>query len=533
MTEVLEPNTLERWQREPISFITEVLRNPETNRPFDLMPAQREFFKHAFQIDDGHLRYPEQVFGCPKKTGKTATAAMHMLTTTLVFGGRFAEGYCVANDLEQAQGRVFQAVRRLVEASPYLRRDCVIFASRIEFPETGAVILPIGADYTGAAGANPTISSFDELWGYVSERSRRLWDEMVPSPTRKISARLVTTYAGFEGESQLLEELYKRGLQQPTVGTDLRAGEGLLCFWTHDCVAPWQNERWLLDMRRQLRPNQYARMVENRFTSTEAAFITAEMWDAITVEGGIKAYNPMFPIWIGIDASTKRDSTAIVCVSFSKKTGICQLVRHYVFQPSPDAPLDFENTVERTIRELRRHFSIRKIFYDPYQMAATAQRLARENLPMEEFPQTSDRLAAMSQLLYELIRSRQLSVYPDTAMRLAAVRAVAVESSRGLRIDKAKQSHKIDVIIALAMACHAAVSGSGQYGCDFGYHAWSGEPDRDEPQPAEQQQPPASLLCTGDWWRFQQQQQPTASANDRLHGLYGGLDRGFKNSGAF
>jgi hypothetical protein len=32
---------------------------------------------------------------------------MLLLTTTLVFGGRFAEGYAVANDLEQAQGRVF------------------------------------------------------------------------------------------------------------------------------------------------------------------------------------------------------------------------------------------------------------------------------------------------------------------------------------------------------------------------------------------------------------------------------------------
>jgi len=25
----------------------------------------------------------------------------------LLFGGKYAEGYCVANDLEQAQGRVF------------------------------------------------------------------------------------------------------------------------------------------------------------------------------------------------------------------------------------------------------------------------------------------------------------------------------------------------------------------------------------------------------------------------------------------
>jgi hypothetical protein len=117
---------------------------------------------------------------------------------------------------------VFQAIKRIVEKSPHLRREAKISQNRIEFPETGATIQAIASDYAGAAGANPTISSFDELWGYTSERSHRLWDEMIPVPTRKISCRLTTTYAGFEGESELLEGLYKRGLAQPEIGPDLR-----------------------------------------------------------------------------------------------------------------------------------------------------------------------------------------------------------------------------------------------------------------------------------------------------------------------
>ena len=35
---------------------------------------------------------------------------------------------------------------------------------------------------------------------------------MVLVPTRKISVRLTVSYAGYEGESKLLEELYRRGL---------------------------------------------------------------------------------------------------------------------------------------------------------------------------------------------------------------------------------------------------------------------------------------------------------------------------------
>jgi len=90
-------------------------------------------------------------------------------------------------------------------------------------------------------------------------------------------------------------------------------------------------------------------------------------------------------------------------------------------------------------------------------MAATAQRLQRQGVPMQEFPQTVPNLTAASQNLYELIKSRGLSVYPDDDIRLAVQRSVAVETTRGWRIAKEKASHKIDIVVALAMAAHAAV----------------------------------------------------------------------------
>jgi hypothetical protein len=40
--------------------------------------------------------------------------------------------------------------------------------NRISFPEMGATITALASDYAGAAGANPVVSSFDELWGYTS-----------------------------------------------------------------------------------------------------------------------------------------------------------------------------------------------------------------------------------------------------------------------------------------------------------------------------------------------------------------------------
>ena len=338
MGKALDKSALEHWRRDPTSFIEQVLFDPETGEPFRLLPAERTFLEHAFKTNEqGRLLYPEQVYSCPKKSGKTGFAAMHLLATTLLFGGRYGEGYALANDEEQARSRVFQAVRRIVEASPLLAREAKITQNRIEFPETGGVIQTLSADYGSAAGGNPSISSFDELWGYTSERSHRLWDEMIPSPVRKISLRLVTTYAGFEGESELLEKLYRRGLGEPQIGPDLYAGNGLLMFWSHTPVAPWQDEAWIEGQRIALRPHQFLRMIENRFAHSEEIFIDPAWWDACAIARPVVA-DPSMNVWVGVDASTKRDSTGIAVVTWDRATKQARLVWHKIFQPTPKDP---------------------------------------------------------------------------------------------------------------------------------------------------------------------------------------------------
>jgi len=201
---------LDNWRTDPIGFIETQLYDPDTGTPFTLLPAEREFLKHSYKVDaDGRLLYPEQVYACPKKSGKTGFAALHMLCTVLLFGGRRAEGYCLANDEEQAASRVFAAVKAIVTASPLLKDEAKITADKIVFPAfAGATIYTLASNYATAAGSNPAESVFDESWAYTSERSHRLWDEMVPSPVRKISLRLTVTYAGFSGESVVLEKLY-------------------------------------------------------------------------------------------------------------------------------------------------------------------------------------------------------------------------------------------------------------------------------------------------------------------------------------
>jgi phage terminase large subunit-like protein len=470
------PTNLARWRANPIAFIEEVLYDPETRRPFVLLEAERTFLKYAFLIDaDGRLLYPEQIYSCPKKSGKTTFAAIYVLTMVLIFGYTFPEAICAANDLEQSVGRVFAAIKRIIECSPLLIGEAKITADKITIGN--AVIIAITSNYASAAGANPTVTVFDELWAYDSERARRLFDELVPPPTRQMACRLTVTYAGFTGESVLLEEIYQRGLQQPQIGPCLYAGDGMLMFWSHECIAPWQDKKWRDNMRRSLRPNQYLRMIENHFVSAESRFIDMTQWDRCTDSNiGHMVSDRNLPIWVGVDASVKHDSTALAAVTWSQSAQNVRLVDHRIFVPRPEQEIDFSRDVEQTLRDWHRRFSVRAVLYDPYQMAASSQRLIREGVPMKEYPQSPSNLTQIGENLFGLIKARNLMVYPDGEIRSAVSHAIAAEGARGWKIAKDRQSHRVDVVIALGMAAHACVKAQEKPGFDPSY---SGFQDND------------------------------------------------------
>jgi hypothetical protein len=66
---------------------------------------------------------------------------------------------------------------------------------------------------------------YDEIWGFESEKARRLYEELTPPPTESSAWILIVTYAGFVGESDLFESIYQRGLAARRVDTELECYE--------------------------------------------------------------------------------------------------------------------------------------------------------------------------------------------------------------------------------------------------------------------------------------------------------------------
>jgi hypothetical protein len=143
MTAALNAAAIKRYRKYPDAFVEECLINPETGLPFVLFEAERTFLRCAFQLDkNGQLLFPLLMFCAIKKSGKTVFGAIFTITLMVLFGERFAEAYCVANDHEQAKSRVFQICCRIVEASPLLKRATRVLAEKIEFTDTGGTIVP-------------------------------------------------------------------------------------------------------------------------------------------------------------------------------------------------------------------------------------------------------------------------------------------------------------------------------------------------------------------------------------------------------
>jgi phage terminase large subunit-like protein len=439
---------------------------PETRKLIRLRPWQRATLLAMFPADGAPPRWETFVISTVKKAGKTETNAIATAYAALTLPAPETI-YCVANDLEQAQDRVHERIARAVRAMGLVASGAaVVGKSEIVFPETGTRIVALPADFAGAAGAIFGVSSWTELWAYRHEGHVRLWEELTPIPNRR-SLRIVDSYAGFSGDAPVLEPLWNRALGGERIDDELPIFAAGRLWGLIDAGEEAQARAWLGDpeemaayyeeQRASLRPGTYARLHLNAWQSGEEAFITAEEWDAC-VDPSLAPLLPEqcrhFSLSIGVDAATKGDCAAVVAVGKDRATGQLRLISHRIWTPRQGEPLDLEATIEDYLLDLRRRrFHIGRVLFDPYQMARSAATLKRAGLPMLEYPQTTGNLTAAGQNLFELVRGRNLVMYPDEELRRHALNAVAVDTGRGWRLAKEKSSRKIDGVVALSFAC--------------------------------------------------------------------------------
>jgi phage terminase large subunit-like protein len=453
-----------------------------------LQPIQRRILLEALGMDeDGILKYETVLYSATKKSGKTAIGS--------AVGCWYAEEakdgteiFVIANTLEAGEGRLFRDIRfhfeqRILEGkysdTPSKPNYLKITQYRIDFP-TGTFIQVLGQSYKSVAGSRHSLTLWDELWGSTSELDRRVWDEMVPIPTVNNSLRFISTYAGFENESDLLWEMYLRGVgideHDAGRGQKIEGLEDLPCwrngnlftYWTHDPTMPWQTEAYYESAMAAERPSAFMRLHLNQWVTSQESFLPVE-W----VDRSMKAYEAAAEIWedhpfkrwpltIALDAGIIQDCTALVMVGYDGKRGKVGVVNHQIWVPGKDDQIDLD-MVEKRLVELYNKYIISSIVYDPKHLMQMMYRLKQRGLPVRAFQQTVPAMTAASQLLFDLFKNRNIEMYPAEDLRKHIQMAVAETNANGFRIvkNKAMKKHHVDGAVALAMAAYEAVSTGG------------------------------------------------------------------------
>lgn len=425
---------------------------------------------HMQRTPAGQFPWKTMIWSEPKKSGKSEVGGLVGMWVPLSEPG-VNEVYFIANDQEQSAGRGYARIAdHLNPFSPSYNRA---FASlmrtkvrgntrtptRLDFL-AGDLIRAIPTDFAGESGANPTISVWDELWAYTRENLMRLWEEFTIVPTRPNSCRFVTTYAGFRDESELLWTLYQRTVRHGVrMHKDYelwgsQAGD-TVSFWSHTPRMPWQTPEYYRQEKASLRKPAYRRLHENRWTRSASAFIDPEWWDNLPryVKPTPRQVEKM-PVYIGGDASHKRDSTAGMAVGWA---GYPVLLDHRIWTPGEGTPVIPEDTLGPWIERMCALYNVRRIGCDPNHMETLLYRLGDKGLPVEEFTQSVDKLTSAADALYTFVKSGKLLLYPNTGdLDAHVLAATAKETPRGWRIDKGMARKHIDGAVALAMSLSLA-----------------------------------------------------------------------------
>lgn len=455
---------------------------PQTQSRINLVPHQKTILNLMF---DPHEAFQTLGYSAPKKSGKTAINGVIGRYVAENYG-RANEVYAMANDEEQSRGRIYKAIVDSIEADPRyhaahngIKDYWRIIRRELTHLPSNSIIRAVSNDYQGEAGSNPTATLWTEIWGLTSERDIRFWEELTPVPTRPYSFRSIDTYAGYVGESTILEDLYERCVKNATRLThnDLIKYGGWpfpddpplyvnpimrSCFyWDDGPVArrmPWQTPAYYAAQAATItRPEQFDRLHNNYWISATSAFIPIEWWDVL-YDPTIPPPNKTEPLVIGVDASVSGDCTGIVVVSRDPKNSKHTQVRDTrMWSPPRGQAINYkaEGGLWDTLLYYARNYNVVEVAYDAYQMHHFMNELRQLDIVnCRQFGQQKPRELADKQL-YDVIVHRELHHRNDPDLRQHIQNCgakLSKDEDHKMRLVKVREDRHIDLAVCTSMA---------------------------------------------------------------------------------
>jgi phage terminase large subunit-like protein len=299
----------------------------------------------------------------------------------------------------------------------------------------------------------------DELHAH---RDGELYEAMRTSMLKRSDSRMVTISTAGADVDGVLGRLRARALVQPDVkrsGAVTRAygpNLGMLEWSVADDVdiddleaakaanpASWVTVEGLAEQREAVQRSAYERFHLNRWTVGEHHWLPIGAW-ARCADPTVKIF-PAERIFVGVDVGGERSASAVAWVTEDLR------VDSEIFHGN-EAVL----ACAAKVRELAEDFNVVEVIADPWRFQQSMLELAERGIRVTEFPQSNARMGPASERLHAAIVEGRLTHPDDPALNGHVRQAIARDTPRGWRIDKAKSRDNVDGVVAMAMAVEAA-----------------------------------------------------------------------------
>lgn len=495
-------------------FFERVLRHTKGEwggQPFRLEPWQRERVIRplfGWKRPDGTRRYRKLYLEVPRKNGKSslsAAIALYLLFADMGPDGKaepVAEIYSAAADREQA-AIVFEEAKRMVEDSPFLRREAEIYRRSIVVPRTRSSYRVLSADAFTKHGLNSHGVIFDELH---AQPTPDLWEVLKTSfGSRRQPLMVEITTAGYDRESIC----WREHEEARRVSEGLEQRDDLLAvIYAADEADDWTDEAtWRkanpnlgvsvkLDYLRsecaaaEMTPayqNTFRRLHLNQWTQQESRWIPMQQWtqcgrafDAARLVGR-QCYG-------GLDLASTTDLAAFVLVFAPEDESepfqvLCWFwcpakniverarrdrvpydawARDGLIRATDGNVIDYA-TIAGDIVALGKIYNIREVAFDRWGAVQMSQQLEAAGLTMVQFGQGFGDMSAPAKEFLRLVLDAKLAHGGNQVLTWMADNvAVRQDSAGNVKPDKAKSTGRIDGIVAAIMGLDRATRHLGR-----------------------------------------------------------------------
>lgn len=470
---------------DPVDWIQQNFYIPETRSPMIVAPYQARALREALSLDkNGLFRYSTIIWSDIKKSAKTSISAA--VADWLLANMSYASAKFIANDLKQADSRVAAMLRTNFKLHPRDGMKITPSGYKFEYPNDSlAEAIPI--DASGEAGGNDNFIGFDELWGAHEKAKETMWTEMTLSPTKYgKSIRWVSSYAGYLGESNLLWNLYLRGVDRsaqfpgaakrfdwcdefdPPLECYYNEPARLFCLWNTTPRLSWQTPEYYAEQASAITiTSEFNRIHRNQWSSAVETFIPIEWWDACEVDE-LPPLDPDDPLICALDGAITFDCFGKLAVSRHGDKLAVRIIK--AWSPPQGGQIQYVNPndsddpdyPEGAIKYTAAHYNVLEFPYDITHIADMCSRLQLGGYGLfKKFSQNTDRKIADKEL-HDLIARRGILWSKKTQgweqLREHLMNANAeVTGDKTIRIVKRAPTLHIDLAVCLSMSSARAL----------------------------------------------------------------------------